>query len=211
MGLVSTLLSLLVAGSLTPSPRPAQSDLFAQIYAQAAAKREALHSIHARFTEITTSTLLARPLVAHGSLVAAPPARVLMVYTDPEPRTLLLDGRSLLITWPGRPEQEKLDIATVQRRIDHYFAEASVDQLRSLFEIRAQPDTKVGEAYLIDMRPKRKEIRQGLERLQLWMNRQSLLLMRMQMTFPGGDEKTVALDDIEVNLPVTDETFRPRP
>ena len=58
------------------------------------------------------------------------------------------------------------------------------------------------------MRPKRKQIKEGLERLELWIDRESLLLVQMRMTFPGGDRKTIRLDDVAVNVPVTDETFQ---
>jgi hypothetical protein len=33
----------------------------------------------------------------------------------------------------------------------------------------------------------------------------------MQLTFPGGDQKTIALEDIAINVPVSDDTFRIRP
>ena len=47
------------------------------------------------------------------------------------------------------------------------------------------------------MRPKRKQIKEGLERLELWIDRESLLLVQMRMTFPGGDRKTIRLDDVD--------------
>jgi hypothetical protein len=31
----------------------------------------------------------------------------------------------------------------------------------------------------------------------------------MRMSFPGGDQKTIALEDITLNVPVTDATFQP--
>ncbi len=61
------------------------------------------------------------------------------------------------------------------------------------------------------MRPKRKQIKEGLERLELWIARESLLLVQMRLTFPGGDSKTIRLDDPELNVPVSDDTFRVRP
>jgi outer membrane lipoprotein-sorting protein len=44
-----------------------------------------------------------------------------------------------------------------------------------------------------------------------WIDRESLLLVQMQMTFPGGDRKTIRRDEVTVNVPVTDETFQTRP
>jgi outer membrane lipoprotein-sorting protein len=209
MWLGSLWLSLLAAASVVASqPAPAK-DLFAQVYERAAATRLSMHSIRAHFTETTVSSLLEQPLVAHGTVIAAPPSRVLMTYTDPERRTILLDSKSLVIVWADRRERETIDISQVQKRIDHYFATASLDQLRSMFDITAQPDRAMRDTNRVDMRPKRKQIKQGLERLELWINRDSLLV-QMRMTFPGGDQKTIALDDIAVNVPIGDETFRIR-
>ena len=170
-----------------------------------------MRSVRARFTETTTSTLLEKPIVAHGTVIAAPPARVLMTYTDPERRSVALDEKSLIIVWPDRNEREKIDITQVQKRIDRYFAEASLDQLRSMFDITAEPDATMRDVDRVDMRPKRKQIKTGLERLELWIDRQSLLPVQMRMRFPGGDDKTIKLDDIAVNVPVTDESFQIRP
>jgi len=212
MLLVPTFLHLLVTASVIASQAPQQvpKDLFTQIYQSAAARRQSIHSIRARFTETTVSSLLEKPLVAHGTVIAAPPGRVLMTYADPERKTIALDGRSLVVVWPDRHERETIDISQTQKRIDRYFTQATPEQLRSMFEIRAQPDAAMGGADLIDMRPKRKQIKEGLERLTLWVDRERSLLVQMQMTFPGGDSKTITLDDIVLNVPIGDDTFEVR-
>ena len=122
-------------------------------------------------------------------MIAAPPSRVLMTYTDPERRTIAIDGKSLIVVWPDRREREKIDISQTQKRIDQYFTQATIGQLRSMFEITAKPDSVIREADRVDMRPKRKQIKEGLERLELWIDRESLLLVQMRMTFPGGDAR----------------------
>ena len=170
-----------------------------------------MRSVRARFTETTVSTLLEKPIVAHGTIIAAPPARVLMTYTDPERRTVALDSKSLIVVWPDRNERETIDISKMQRRIDQYFTQASVDQLRSMFDITAEPDVIMREVDRVDMRPKRKQIKAGLERLELWIDRENLLPVQMRMRFPGGDYKTIKLDDVAVNVPITDESFQIRP
>ena len=111
----------------------------------AAARRESIHSIRARFTETTVSSLLEKPLVAHGMVIAAPPGRVLMTYTDPERRVLALDGRSLVIVWPDPHERETIDISQMQKRIDRYFTQATEEQLR---KERTRLTTKHAEAAL---------------------------------------------------------------
>ena len=169
-----------------------------------------MHSIRARFTETTTSSLLLQPIVAHGTVVAAMPARVLMTYTDPEPKAVTMDDKTLTIVWTSRQERQQINIADLQKRIDHYFTNASVDELRSMFDVIVRPETALRHRDLIDMKPKRKPIKEGLERLELWIDRDTDLLTQMRMSFPGGDQKTIALEDITLNGPVTDEMFRGR-
>ena len=196
------------AASQGRTPSTASSDRFTEIYNRSVLKQRSIRSIRARFTETTVSSLLVKPLVAHGVIIAAPPARVVMTYADPEPKTLTMDDKTLVIAWPGRREREQINIVDMQKRIDQYFTNASIGQLRSMFQITARPDPSVPHTDQIEMRPTRKQIQRGLERLELWVDRESDLLTRMRMTFPGGDQKTIVLEDITVNVPVTDEMFR---
>ena len=46
------------------------------------------------------------------------------------------------------------------------------------------------------MMPKRKQIQEGLTRLELWLDQQSLLLAAMRMTFPSGDTKLMTFADV---------------
>jgi outer membrane lipoprotein-sorting protein len=190
---------------------PIADDLFSQIYKRSVAKQRSLQSIRARFTETTVSSLLVKPIVAHGTVVAASPARVRMTYTDPEPKTIAMDRQSLTVLWPDRGDRERIDITAIQKRIDQYFTHASIDDLRGMFDIRAEPDPAIHHADRVDMKPKRKQIKQGLERLELWIDRDSEMLVQMRLTFPGGDQKTITLEDIAINVPLSDDTFRIRP
>src|ERR1700687_5933756 len=157
---------LVVASLATPqaAARGSTDDLFAQIYKRAAVKQRSMQSIRARFTETTVSSLLVKPIVAHGTVVGASPARVRMTYADPEPKTMVMDGRSLTVLWSDRGERERIDITAIQKRIDQYFTHASIDDLRGMFDITAEPDEAIRHADRVDMKPKRKPIKQGLER-----------------------------------------------
>jgi outer membrane lipoprotein-sorting protein len=197
-----------VLALLALSPVLAAPDLFTDIYERGVVKQRTMKSLRAKFTETTTSSLLMKPLVAHGIVVAAAPARMAMTYTDPESKTIVMDGRTLTVSWPDRRERQQINITDIQKRIDHYFTRASVDELRSMFTIGAAPDGRLRHADLIDMKPKRKQIQQGLERLELWIDRDSDLLVQMRMTFPGGDQKTIALEDLTLNVPITDDLFK---
>ena len=115
------------------------------------------------------------------------------------------------ISEAGRSERERIDITAIQKRIDRYFTHASLDDLRGMFDIAAEPDHAILHADRVDMKPTRKQVKQGLERLELWIDRESEMLVQMRLTFPGGDQTTIALEDIATNEPVSDDAFRIRP
>ena len=205
----AALLQLLATAALVASQAQAPKDLFDRLFVRTMEKRQSIHSIRARFTETTTSSLLQKPLVSHGTVFGAA-SRVLMTYTDPERRP----SPSTASRWSssgGPPRAGEDRHHTDAKRIDQHFTQATIGQLRSLFEISAHPDPVLRETDRVDMRPKRKQIKEGLDRLEIWIDRESLLLVQLQMTFPGGDMKTIRLDDVTVNVPVTDDTFLIRP
>jgi outer membrane lipoprotein-sorting protein len=204
---------LLLLSIAMPQARPAapSGDLFDQLFQRGLIRQKSMKSIRATFTETTVSTLLVKPIVARGTIVAAPPARVRMTYTEPDPKLVVMDAGKLTVVWPRRSEREQIDIRETQKRIDQYFTKASVEDLRKLFDIKAVPDPVMRSADRIEMTPKRKQIKQGLEKLELWIDREKEVLVQMRMAFPGGDQKTIALDDIMLNVPLGDDTFQAKP
>ena len=206
--LVPLLVMLAIPSPQKSDPR-ATGDLFAEIFQRGMARQKSMKSIRAAFTETTTSSLLVKPIIARGTIVAAPPARVRMTYVEPEPKTIVMDGRTLTVVWPKRNEREQIDIRQTQKRIDQYFTNASLDDLRKSFDITAQPDPSMRRTDRIEMIPKRKQIKEGLEKLELWIDRETVLMTQMRFSFRGGDQKMISLSDIAVDVAVNDDAFRP--
>lgn len=177
------------------------------LFARGKAMQATLHSISASFTETTVSSLLRDPLVARGTVVAAVPLRMLMTYTTPEVRYVLMDQTRIVTVVPSRRERDELNIADMQRRIQRYFVEASPKELRQSFDISLAPDPALPGEDLMDMRPRRKQIKEGLARLRLWIDRTSLVMSKLRMDYADGDSRTIELSDIKINVPVDDRTF----
>lgn len=188
---------LLHAAAADAPPRP---DLFDEIYARGRGVQSSLKTVTARFTETTTSKLLSRPLVAQGTLaVERPSKRIVLRYASPEAKTVSIDRDKLTLDWPSHAVHRQTDIAAAQRRIETYFLDKSPDELRRNFSISAaEADDRAG-TWRITMVPSRKQIQQGLARLDLWIDRTSLLLTAMRMTFPNADTKLMVFEDVVVN------------
>jgi outer membrane lipoprotein-sorting protein len=185
----------------------APRDLFDEVYARVQQQEATLRTVHARFTETTDSTLLKDPIVATGSLVAEWPTRIRLEYATPERRTVVVDERRLVMTAPDRRERFDRDISTAQKRVRKYFLDKSPEELRRSFAITATRDPRLQDAYRLVMLPKRKQIREGLSELHLWLDPRTLFIRRMLMIFPDGDRRTFDLQDVKINQPVAPGVF----
>ena len=182
-------------------------DLFDEIYARGRGIESSLKTVTARFTETTTSSLLSRPLVARGMLAVERPSKIVLRYSDPEPRTVLIDQNRLTLIWPSHAVHQETDIASAQRRIEKYFLDKSPDELRRNFTITATEAADRAGTWRVTMVPSRKQIQQGLTRLDLWIDRTSMLLAAMKMTFPNEDTKLMVFENVVINGPVDQKMF----
>ena len=198
--------TLVLAAALlvVSSPRPAagRPDLFDQLFKQGQASNAAMKTLTASFVETTTSTLLTKPLTARGTLAVQRPSRIALRYTDPDQRVVLIDGDTMTTSWPSQSVRQSKDIGAAQKRIQKYFVDSSPDELRSHFTIAARAADDRAGTYLITMVPKRKQIQEGLSRLELWVDGTTQLMTAMKMTFPNGDTKVMTFTDVKPNAPL---------
>jgi hypothetical protein len=191
------------------APPTLAGDLFDEIYEQGHSLEVSLKTVTSRFTETTASSLLARPIVAHGTLAVERPSRIALRYDDPEPRSLQIDRDRLTFVWPARQLRQQTDIGAAHRRVEKYFVDRSPGELRRHFRIAAREADDRPGTWRVTMIPTRKQILQGLARLDLWIDRTSLVLTAMRMEFPNGDIKLMAFEDVRVNGPVDPAMFAP--
>ena len=195
----------LLAGSAVDTGQA--PDAIDDLFARGRAAQASVTTLSASFTETTVSTLLREPIVASGTLVAAMPVRVVMEYTSPVVKTVALDSTRLVVAWPSRAEREEINIAETQRRVQKYFVDASLKELRESFTLTLHADPARPETYRLDMVPKRKQIAEGLDRLRIWVDRTRLVMVRMTLEYPGGESKTLELRDIRTNIPIDERAF----
>jgi len=197
--------SLLLRAAVLEAPQA--PDLFDQIYARGRPLQASLRTVTAAFTETTTSSLLSRPLVARGTLAVERPSRIVLRYSTPDARILLIDQNKMTLVWPSRAVRQQTDVAAALKRVEKYFLDKSPDELRRSFDVTATDATDRTGAWRITMTPRRKQIQQGITTLDLWIDRTSLLLAAMRMTFPNADTKLMVFENVVVNGPVDPSLF----
>ena len=111
------------------------------------------------------------------------------------------------MVWPSRRLRDVTNIAAANRRIQKYFVNRTPDDLRGSFDISDDiPKDRPGTYHFL-MLPKRKQIREGLVRLDLWVDQKALMLSAMRMTFPNGDTKTMEFEAVAMNPPIDPSVF----
>jgi outer membrane lipoprotein-sorting protein len=189
------------------SARAAEKDLFDEIHERARVAEAGRKTIKARFTQTTVSSLLVKPAVSKGTIVGAKPAQLVMTYTSPEPKTIVMDGTRVVIRRGSAPP-EQTDVSEIVKKVNHYFVNASPGDLRKSFTVQAALNRSVTPPrYELTLVPKRKQIKQGLERLELWIAYDPIVLTQIKMTFPGGDSDTITVEDVQFNVPVPPNAF----
>jgi outer membrane lipoprotein-sorting protein len=195
-------------GSLVAAQRPpagaAATESFDELYARGQKINNGIKTLTAHFTETTSSALLTRPLVARGTLAVERPTRVVLHYEEPDARVVLVDGNKMTTTWPQR---QVIDIGAAQGRVQKYFVNGTAAELRQQFDINdREPNDRPG-TYHVSMVPKRKQIREALTRLDLWVKTESSLLEAMKMTFANGDTKLMTFEDVVANATLPPNVF----
>jgi len=205
------LIAALSAGSSAQSgpssSSPSAGGSFDALYRRGHQTGAGIKTLTARFTETTTSSLLTRPLVASGTLAVQRPSRVVLRYTDPEQRIVLIDGERMTMSWPSRNIRQVSNVSSAQGRIQKYLASESADELRRQFDIELRDQRDRTETYEVGLIPKRKQIRETTPRLDLWIDRSSFLLSAIRLAFANGDTKTMAFEDVALNVVLDADTF----
>lgn len=188
-------------------PNLTARDLFDQIYERGQKLNANLKTLTASFTETSTSQLLAKPLVQKGLVYVDRPSRIALRYTEPDTRVILIDGDRLTVSLPSPPVRTVTDIGASQRRIQKYFVDTTPKELRGHFDVTAREADDPPNSYSLLMIPKRKQIQAGIGRLELWMDRTTLMLSAMKMTFPGGETKLMTFTDVKQNPQIDPSMF----
>lgn len=199
----SVLLAAITAAPSAQSAPPftggTTRESFDDLYRRGHQTGAGIKTLTATFTETSTSSLLARPLVAHGTIAVQRPSRVVMRFTDPEQRVVVIDGDRMTSSWPARKLREFKNISSAQGRVQKYFASDTPGELRRQFDTELHENSERPRTYEVTLIPKRRQIRDTMTRLDLWVGTSSFLLDAIRMTFANGDTKTIVFDNVVLN------------
>jgi len=129
--------------------------------------------------------------------------RMLVNLTQPDPKTVALQGRKLEVYYPKMKTVQEYDVGKSRELLDQFFLlgfGTSRADLLSAYTIRlVGQDTVDGQkTERLELIPKSKEVRQHLNRLELWISEGGYPIQQ-KFYLPGGDYMLVTYSDMKIN------------
>jgi outer membrane lipoprotein-sorting protein len=175
--------------------------------AVAEAQRET-RTIEADFVQTKHLGLMDEPLVSSGRFAFKQPDRVRLDVVNPEPMTILIDGRNIRI--PGLTEEQQKAVAMAP--IGAMFGQLArifrgdVEGLSKDFEVTAQAD---GAAVHVHLVPRRADWKQAFHSIDLRFAAGLTTLETFRLEDELGDDVEVTLRNVRRNRELSDAFFQP--
>ena len=121
---------------------------------------------------------------------------------------MLIDGKRLVLSWPGRNIHQTRNIGQMQGRVQKYFVDSDPDELRRSFDITvSDAEKRRRRRPCRRCVPKRKQIREGLTPSR-FVDRSIVAAARGDAhDVCDGDTKLMTLEDVVPNAPIAPGTF----
>jgi outer membrane lipoprotein carrier protein len=156
-------------------------------------------SLSANFELRRTSHLLAAPSVSRGRFYFKAPDSVRWEYETPRPMTVLISGGVAITYRPAEKRAERVEVGRAQRRIFRFISAAEpLEKHKQYFSFTFRDPGSSGN-YPLELKPTSHQIKKRLHSLELEIQRQSLLPVRVAYTEADGDRTEYVFSDIEIN------------
>jgi len=191
---------------------------------EAAAQRERLAQILARFDETQVSTrtltasfserkeikLLKDPVLSRGRFFYTKPDDVLLQYTEPELRYLLFTKKEQLYYFPKQKRAERGTSARVHDYLFRFLAIGQTsDSLRKFYEIALdESNNDVKDTYLLLLKPRKRIVKKAVQEVRLWVSKERLLPVCMQWREPDGDSTTITFEEVRFNPDIQASVYK---
>ena len=163
------------------------------------AAQEQVTALSARFVERKEIGLLKNAVVQKGQYYHTKPDKFLWEYVSPEPKVLLMNGKTLFAYYPVQKEAEEIQ-TRLSRRLVRYFGLGQVfADLREYYELSLAQDDSVAGTHLIVMKPRIKRLEKRLLEVRIWLDDQLNQVRQLEYREADGDRTLFTFDDIRVN------------
>ena len=166
-----------------------------------------MQSMQCRFVQEKTSSMLAEPSVAEGTMHYAAPDRMRWEYTAPYAFALVVNGERLVKVTDGKAEVLEGNAGRMyQGMVNLIIGSASGKKLfdTTVFDIVFYDDNGFWRA---DMTPKRRDMKRMFSQLVFRFDKKTNGISRVEFVSSNGDITSIRFEEIKVNEAIEDKVF----
>ena len=166
-----------------------------------------MQSMQCRFVQEKTSSMLAEPSVAEGTMHYAAPDRMRWEYTAPYAFALLVNGERLVKVTDGKAEVLEGNAGRMyQGMVNLIIGSASGKKLfdTTVFDIVFYDDNGFWRA---DMTPKRRDMKRMFSQMVFRFDKKTNGISRVEFVSANGDITSIRFEEIKVNEAIGDKVF----
>ena len=166
-----------------------------------------MQSMQCRFVQEKTSTMLAEPSVAQGTMHYAAPDRMRWEYTTPYAFALIVNGERIVKVTDGKAEVLEGNAGRMyQGMVGLIMGSASGKKLfdTTVFDIVLYEDNGFWRA---DMTPKRRDMKRMFSQLVFRFDKKTNGISRVEFVGLAGDVTSIRFEEIKVNATLDEKVF----
>ncbi len=190
------MLALLATSAWAQKPlTEAESQKVMAVLTEAAAS---MHTLQCRFVQEKTSSMLAEPSVAEGTMHFVAPDQLRWEYTSPYAFALVVDGDRIVKVTDGKVEAlDGKSSRMYQGMVGLIMGSATGKKLfdTTVFDIALYDDDTYWRA---DMTPKRRDMKRMFSQLVFRFDKKTNGISRVEFKDAGGDVTSIRFEEIKV-------------
>lgn len=183
----------------------AESQKVISALTQAAAS---MQTLQCRFVQEKTSSMLAEPSIAKGTMHYATPDRMRWEYTEPYAFALVVNGEQIIKVTDGKAETlDGKSSRMYQGMVSLIMGSASGKKLfdASIFDVALYDENEFWRA---EMTPKRRDMKRMFSQLVFRFDKKTNGISRVEFRDAGGDITSIQFEEIKLNEAIDDNVFK---
>ena len=201
------LLALLTVGAWAQNEKPLTEAESQKVVAELTEAAAAMQTLQCRFVQEKTSTMLAEPSVAEGTMHYASPDRMRWEYTSPYAFALIVNGEHIIKVTEGKVEKlEGNSSRMYQGIVSIIMGSASGKKLfdTSVFDVVLYDEDAYWRA---EMTPKRRDMKRMFSQLVFRFDKKAKGISRVEFKEASGDITSIRFEDIKLNGAIDEKVF----
>ncbi len=167
-----------------------------------------IETLQARLVQRVTSELLLEPEVSRGWFRYRPPEELRWELLEPNPTVMVVRG-DVATTWHVDLGTAKVaEVGRLSEQVLTYLGPAgNLETLMKYFTVQVEFPEKAGDPYYLHLTADYKRVEKYARTIDIWIDPETFLPQSFKVVGARGDEMSIALEDVVVNEPISDEEF----